>query len=134
MGLLDQPSEHAELVELRERVKNLEQQLSRLLASQSCRSSSAGAGPSATGERLSECVAATFWPEFAGSCVSCLCLFFAPATTHVEPLPETVAMGATRIVMHQIVAPSEVDALGICFGGQVGNTIYSIQPAPCPTP
>lgn len=28
-------------------------------------------------------------------------------------------MGATRIVMHQIVAPSEVDALGICFGGQV---------------
>lgn len=28
-------------------------------------------------------------------------------------------MGASRVVMHQIVAPSEVDALGICFGGQV---------------
>lgn len=39
-----------------------------------------------------------------------------------EPLPESVAMGATRIVMHQIVAPSEVDALGICFGGQVSTT------------
>jgi hypothetical protein len=27
-------------------------------------------------------------------------------------------MDATRIVMHQIVAPAEVDVLGICFGGQ----------------
>lgn len=28
-------------------------------------------------------------------------------------------MAATRVVMHQIVLPSEVDSLGICFGGQV---------------
>ena len=32
---------------------------------------------------------------------------------------ETVSMAATRVVMHQIVLPSEVDSLGICFGGQV---------------
>lgn len=32
---------------------------------------------------------------------------------------EAVSMGATRVVMHQIVLPSETDALGICFGGQV---------------
>jgi acyl-CoA hydrolase len=37
----------------------------------------------------------------------------------VPLLPEAVPMDATRIVMHQIVAPTEVDALGICFGGQV---------------
>ena len=30
-----------------------------------------------------------------------------------------VSMAASRVVMHQIVLPSEVDALGICFGGQV---------------
>ena len=28
-------------------------------------------------------------------------------------------MAATRVVMHQIVLPAEVDSLGICFGGQV---------------
>ncbi len=28
-------------------------------------------------------------------------------------------MAATRVVMHQIVLPAEVDTLGICFGGQV---------------
>ncbi len=32
---------------------------------------------------------------------------------------ETVSMAATRVVMHQIVLPAEVDSLGICFGGQV---------------
>lgn len=31
----------------------------------------------------------------------------------------TVAMAATRVVMHQMVMPAEVDSLGICFGGQV---------------
>ena len=32
---------------------------------------------------------------------------------------EELAMGTTRIVMHQIVLPSDSDTLGICFGGQV---------------
>lgn len=32
---------------------------------------------------------------------------------------ETVSMAATRVVMHQIVLPAEVDSLGICSGGQV---------------
>ena len=27
-------------------------------------------------------------------------------------------MATTRVVMHQIVLPAEVDALGICTGGQ----------------
>jgi acyl-CoA hydrolase len=31
-------------------------------------------------------------------------------------------MDATRIVMHQIVMPVEVDTLGICFGGQVRHS------------
>lgn len=37
----------------------------------------------------------------------------------MRPLPKVVPMSATRVVMHQIVLPSEVDMLGICFGGQV---------------
>lgn len=73
----------AEVQELRERVKALEQQLSQLLLVKQ------------------QDTAAT----------SC--------TSDVQPVPESVSMGATRIVMHQIVAPSEVDSLGICFGGQV---------------
>ena len=32
---------------------------------------------------------------------------------------EELAMGTTRVVMHQIVLPSDSDTLGICFGGQV---------------
>ena len=34
---------------------------------------------------------------------------------------EIVSMAATRVVMHQIVLPAEVDSLGICFGGQVST-------------
>lgn len=74
MGLLDKPSEHAELVELRERVSSLEQQLSRLLA---CQSSSAGpSGTSPAGETHITRVPATFWPAVAkANCRSCTCLF-----------------------------------------------------------
>ena len=35
------------------------------------------------------------------------------------PAQAPVAMAATRVVMHQLVMPAEVDTLGICFGGQV---------------
>ena len=35
------------------------------------------------------------------------------------PRDVPVAMAATRVVMHQMVMPAEVDTLGICFGGQV---------------
>ncbi|WIA38284.1 hypothetical protein OEZ86_001624 [Tetradesmus obliquus] len=50
-------------------------------------------------------------------------------------------MDATRIVMHQIVAPTEVDALGICFGGQVlswidvcaGLSAKTLARGPCVT-
>jgi hypothetical protein len=46
------------------------------------------------------------------------------------PQPGAVPMAATRVVMHQIVMPAEVDALGICFGGQVG--LYACRGAhPC---
>ena len=37
----------------------------------------------------------------------------------LRPLPKTLPMSATRVIMHQIVLPSEVDLMGICFGGQV---------------
>eukprot|EP00798_Chlamydomonas_sp_ICE-L_P024461 gene24461-10061_t len=48
---------------------------------------------------------------------------------------------ATRVVMHQIVMPSEVDSLGICFGGQVlswidvcaGLSAKSLARGPCVT-
>ena len=36
---------------------------------------------------------------------------------------EIVSMAATRVVMHQIVLPAEVDSLGICFGGQVSMRV-----------
>eukprot|EP00879_Flechtneria_rotunda_P009322 GHRR01009759.1.p1 GENE.GHRR01009759.1~~GHRR01009759.1.p1 ORF type:complete len:303 (+),score=139.31 GHRR01009759.1:711-1619(+) len=50
-------------------------------------------------------------------------------------------MDVTRIVMHQIVAPSEVDELGICFGGQVlswidicaGLSAKTLARGPCVT-
>ncbi|CAL5223884.1 g6477 [Coccomyxa viridis] len=38
---------------------------------------------------------------------------------HDDGKEEIVSMAATRVVMHQIVLPAEVDSLGICFGGQV---------------
>lgn len=63
------------------------------------------------------------------------------AVPAVPILPESVPMDATRIVMHQIVAPTEVDALGICFGGQVlswidicaGLSAKTLARGPCVT-
>jgi len=49
-----------------------------------------------------------------------------PAPPSAAPLPSTVPMEATRIVMHQIVAPAECDALGICTGGQVGAVLCTV--------
>ncbi len=43
------------------------------------------------------------------------------------PAQAPVAMAATRVVMHQLVMPAEVDTLGICFGGQVPVTILLYQ-------
>ena len=37
---------------------------------------------------------------------------------------ESVPMSATRVVMHQIVLPGEVDTAGVCFGGQVNFRPY----------
>ena len=42
---------------------------------------------------------------------------------------ETVSMAATRVVMHQIVLPAEVDSLGICFGGQVPVPLCDLNAA-----
>ncbi len=54
---------------------------------------------------------------------------------------EEVAMATTRVVMHQIVLPSDTDALGICFGGQVlgwidvcaGLAAKTVARGPCVT-
>ncbi len=40
-----------------------------------------------------------------------------------------VAMGTTRVVMHQLVLPATVDLLGICFGGQVCMMPHLLSPA-----
>ena len=49
--------------------------------------------------------------------------------------PGSVPMSATRVVMHQIVLPGEVDAAGVCFGGQVLPRSWQAQEAPaCCTP
>ena len=42
----------------------------------------------------------------------------------LRPLPKTLPMSATRVIMHQIVLPSEVDLMGICFGGQVSASPF----------
>eukprot|EP00775_Hariotina_reticulata_P000987 gene987-1314_t len=55
--------------------------------------------------------------------------------------PAQVPMDASRIVMHQIVGPAEVDVLGICFGGQVlswidlcaGLSAKTLARGPCVT-
>ena len=45
---------------------------------------------------------------------------------------EIVSMAASRVVMHQIVLPAEVDSLGICFGGQVRHFYEALSiPRPC---
>jgi hypothetical protein len=44
-------------------------------------------------------------------------------------------MESTRVVMHQIVPPSECDEMGICFGGQVragGGLHVMLLHAPVP--
>ena len=54
---------------------------------------------------------------------------------------EKLAMATSRVVMHQIVLPSDTDALGICFGGQVlgwidvcaGLAAKSVARGPCVT-
>ena len=54
---------------------------------------------------------------------------------------QEVAMGTTRVVMHQIVLPSDSDTLGICFGGQVlgwidvcaGLAAKTVARGPCVT-
>ena len=54
---------------------------------------------------------------------------------------EQVAMSTTRVVMHQIVLPSDTDSLGICFGGQVlgwidvcaGLAAKTVAKGPCVT-
>lgn len=57
------------------------------------------------------------------------------------PISEEVAMATTRVVMHQIVLPSDSDTLGICFGGQVlgwidvcaGLAAKTVARGPCVT-
>ncbi|GAX85125.1 hypothetical protein CEUSTIGMA_g12545.t1 [Chlamydomonas eustigma] len=52
-----------------------------------------------------------------------------------------IPMSCTRVVMHQIVMPSEVDTMGICIGGQVlswidvcaGMSAKTLARAPCVT-
>ncbi|KIZ01744.1 thioesterase superfamily protein, partial [Monoraphidium neglectum] len=64
-----------------------------------------------------------------------------PAPPSAVPLPAAVPMETTRIVMNQIVAPSECDGLGICTGGQVlswidvcaGLSAKTLARGPCVT-
>ena len=64
-----------------------------------------------------------------------------PAPPSAAPPPPAVPMDATRVVLHQIVAPSECSALGICTGGQVlswidvcaGLSAKTLARGPCVT-
>lgn len=126
--------------ELQTRVKALEEQLQQLLKQQHS-SPPAGANSKADTGDCKDLAEPACWSTLAPclhtrgiphQCTATAALRITePASLRVSacatgpselvpaPLPESVTMGATRVVMHQIVAPSEVDALGICFGGQV---------------
>ncbi|KAG2454835.1 hypothetical protein HYH02_000667 [Chlamydomonas schloesseri] len=62
----------------------------------------------------------------------------APGTV---PALATVAMAATRVVMHQLVLPADINQLGICTGGQVlswidlcaGLSAKTLAQGPCVT-
>jgi hypothetical protein len=75
----------------------------------------AGAGAAAPGQQQQPP------PPPAGGAHSLAAVPVPPAPPSAAPLPGSVPMEATRIVMHQIVAPAECDPLGICTGGQVGG-------------
>lgn len=88
----------AELAGLKQRVDQLEKQLAEKQNSQTQTQQTQQDGGSSSG-------------PFAAAAAACL-------------PPAAVPMDATRIVMHQIVAPTEVDALGICTGGQVTSIAH----------
>lgn len=51
----------------------------------------------------------------------------AAAADDVEK-PADVPMAASRVVMHEIVLPHMVDAMSICFGGQVSAVCFEHEP------
>lgn len=48
-------------------------------------------------------------------------------TSAPQQQPASVPMSTTRVVMHQIILPAQVDRLGICFGGQVCQFLPSMH-------
>ena len=100
---------NAEIKALQESVASLDHKLTQLLLSQT--------SPAKTQSQLSQ----TAFDVLTGPSLtrnrSTATLDRLNAQSFVES--EELAMGTTRIVMHQIVLPSDSDTLGICFGGQV---------------
>ena len=120
----------AELQALKLRISSLEQQLQRQqqpealsVGASSCSTGAVQQEPSQEGGATSAATEtsrgelATISPA-AAAAAAAAAAFSAPAPAPAPQL-DAVPMAATRVVMHQIVMPAEVDALGICFGGQV---------------
>ena len=75
-----------------------------------------GAGPAASSSQLSACA----------SMVPMQPLAVDPAPS--RPMqPQAVPMDGTRVVMHEIVMPDQIDSMGICFGGQASPTNQSLS-------
>ncbi|CAL8463592.1 g3126 [Coccomyxa elongata] len=105
------------IASLTAKVAKLEEQLSKLLQGTPTATTTSGASPlsppasqhsASLGQRRRSAFELTAGLDLAS-------LYLEDAALKEE----MVSMAATRVVMHQIVLPAEVDSLGICFGGQV---------------
>lgn len=100
---------NAEIKTLQKSVAALDQKLTQLLLS----SSSPGKAQSQRSQTAFDALTGPSMPRSR----STVTLDRLNAQSFMES--EELAMGTTRVVMHQIVLPSDSDTLGICFGGQV---------------
>ncbi|PNW84553.1 hypothetical protein CHLRE_03g148450v5 [Chlamydomonas reinhardtii] len=152
----------AEVIALRERVAALEKLLFAVLPA----GAGAAAQPSAAPTTQARAAAAGAVPSDAAAADRRETASSAPApaaptaddgsaavagVAAPQPLPQatpstalmqvTVAMAATRVVMHQLVLPADINQLGICTGGQVlswidlcaGLSAKTLAQGPCVT-
>ncbi|KAG2491478.1 hypothetical protein HYH03_010263 [Edaphochlamys debaryana] len=133
----------AEVLELRERVAKLETMLQAVLAGTASGTQTAAAPPAAP--LAPSAPSASFAPSTSSASAASLPPP-APSPPPPRPLPPPsplppAAMPTTRVVMHQLVLPADVNQLGICTGGQVlswidlaaGLSAKTLAHGPCVT-